>query len=634
MTDHDSPLPDRAPHDSSPEAPSDDQHQIAAAEQSWPTAEEQSQHQAGEQSWPSAAEASVDPTPVAEQSWPTADEAPVEAPVGALPEAADATPVADAAAIENSDADGTLPADDSPATGPLHTLPGGPDWHSRPSGALRATPVEAWSQAGTPGYHDPSVDAQTWFASRPATGQVPSGPAAASRPSGPAPRAGYPTFTGAYQQPGVTGATPQAPAPGWHHTRTDLPPLGAAAAPAAVATEKPKRKKTTLIAATTVALALAAGFGGGLLGAHVGNSADVSAASDSSLTQQSAAAPVSAVATSGATIESVAAKVLPSVVSILATSDSSGGEGSGIILTKDGLILTNGHVIEGATDLTVRFNDGTTAKATVVGADTTDDLAVIKAEGVSNLTPATLGTSANLVVGQQVVAVGSPLGLSATVTSGIVSALNRPVRTASSEDQQQQQQPQDPFGGQGNGNGDEQQGQSTTAASGTVLNAIQTDAAINPGNSGGPLVDMNGSVIGINSAIASLSDSSSSSQSGSIGVGFSIPIDQAHRIAQEIINTGKAQHAVLGASVRDNATSATQMPTGALVASVTADGGAAKAGLKEGDVITKVGDLPVDSADALIAAIRSQTPGGTVKITYVRGSDTASADVTLGATSS
>jgi putative serine protease PepD len=611
MTDHDSPLPDRAPHDASTEAHSDEQYATQTAEQAGPAVDQAPTDQA------------------------RTDEAPADTPAPEDAAAVDTPDDAEALPVDESSASAAaLPVDDSPVTGPLHTVEGGPDWHSRPSGALRATPVEAWSQAGTPGYHDPSVDAHTWFAGRPATGQVPSGQDAAAQPSGSAPRAGYPIFTGGYQRPGATGATPPAPAPGWHQTRTDLPPLGSAAAPSALATaEKPKRKKTTLIAATTVALALAAGFGGGLLGAHVGNNADVATAADSSLTQQSPAAPVSAVATSGATIESVAAKVLPSVVSILATSDSSGGEGSGVILTKDGLILTNGHVIEGATDLTVRFNDGTTAKATVVGSDTTDDLAVIKPEGVSNLTPAALGTSANLVVGQQVVAIGSPLGLSATVTSGIVSALNRPVRTASSEDQQQQQQPQDPFGGQGNGNGD-QQSQSTTAASGTVLNAIQTDAAINPGNSGGPLVDMNGNVIGINSAIASLSDSSSSSQSGSIGVGFSIPIDQAHRVAQEIINTGKAQHAVLGASVRDNATSQTQMPTGALVASVIADGGAAKAGLKEGDVITKVGDLPVDSADALIAAIRSQTPGGTVKITYVRGSDTASVDVTLGATSS
>jgi putative serine protease PepD len=556
-------------------------------------------------------------THVPDTLTPSAGVSPTEAPVdGPSVDTPDEQPVA------------VDPIDDAPVTGPLHTVPGGPDWQSRPSGALRATPSDqAWSQAAA-GPVDPN--AQTWFGSRPgATGAT----GATPRP--------YPVFTGSFQQP-ATGAVGQPGQPGWHQTRTDLPPLGVAGMPAtgtpATTTEKPKRRKGTLVAATTVALALVAGFGGGVLATNLTDS-KVNTAADSSLTQTSAAAPVSDVSTTGTSVEAVAKKVLPSVVSIVSTSDSSAGEGSGVILTKDGLILTNNHVVEGASNLTVRFNDGTTATAKLVGADTTDDLAVIKAEGVSNLSPATLGTSSNLVVGQQVVAVGSPLGLSATVTTGIVSALNRPVRTADSEDQQQQQQQQDPFGGlggQGNGQTDpnqDQQGQSTSAASGTVLNAIQTDAAINPGNSGGPLVDMNGNVIGINSAIASLSDSSSG-QSGSIGVGFSIPIDQAHRIAQEIINTGKAQHAVLGASVRDNTTSETAMPTGALIASVVADGGAAKAGLKEGDVVTKVGDLPVDSADALIAAIRSQNPGGTVKITYVRGSDTATVDVTLGATSS
>ena len=172
-----------------------------------------------------------------------------------------------------------------------------------------------------------------------------------------------------------------------------------------------------------------------------------------------------------------------------------------------------------------------------------------------------------------------------------------------------------------------------------MLNAIQTDAAINPGNSGGALVDMSGAVIGINSAIASLSSDSSSTQSGSIGVGFAIPIDQAHRIAQEIISTGQATHAVLGASVGDapdttvqNSTAAAQagLSAGAKIASVTSGGGAASAGLAAGDVVTKIGSTPVDSADALIAAVRSAAPGSKVTITYTRGSDTKTATVTLG----
>ena len=230
----------------------------------------------------------------------------------------------------------------------------------------------------------------------------------------------------------------------------------------------------------------------------------------------------------------MADKVLPSTVSVLASTNEGFGEGSGVILTADGLILTNNHVIAGATDLQVRFNDGTTAAAEVVGSDSVDDLAVLRAQGVSGLTPATLGTSADLAVGQPVVAIGSPLGLSATVTSGIVSALDRPVRA---------------------GGGDE-------SSQYTVMNAVQTDAAINPGNSGGALVDMSGNVIGINSAIASLSTNADGGQGGSIGVGFAIPIDQAKRIAQEIIDTGFATHAVLGASVGDATMGGSQITEG------------------------------------------------------------------------
>jgi putative serine protease PepD len=251
----------------------------------------------------------------------------------------------------------------------------------------------------------------------------------------------------------------------------------------------------------------------------------------------------------------------------------------------------------------------TSATATVVGSTATDDLAVLRADGVSGLTPATLGSSAALAVGQPVVAIGSPLGLSATVTSGIVSALNRPVRTASSEPS------------------------ATGQSQDTVINAVQTDAAINPGNSGGALVDMTGAVIGINSAIASLSDTSNGSQAGSIGVGFAIPIDQAKRIAQEIIDTGKATHAVLGASVGDAADKSSQIPTGAQVADVTAGGGAQAAGLKAGDVITSIGGQPVESADALIAAVRSATPNGTTDVTFTRDGQSQTVSVTLGSAS-
>jgi putative serine protease PepD len=386
----------------------------------------------------------------------------------------------------------------------------------------------------------------------------------------------------------------------------------------------PRRGRGTLIAAATVAAALIAGVGGGYwASSHASSTTGASPSSSTQLNSPTVSANLTP-APAGS-VEQVAATILPSVVSVLSTSSSSAGEGSGVILTADGLILTNNHVIDGATSLEVQFNDGSTATATVVGADSTDDLAVIKAQGVSGLTPAAIGTSADVQVGQAVVAVGSPLGLSATVTSGIVSALNRPVATSDAQQQDPQQQQQFPGRGQSQG-----RTQTPAATQATVINAIQTDAAINPGNSGGPLVDMNGKVIGINSAIASLS-SGNSGEAGSIGVGFAIPIDQAKRIADEIIQTGKATHAVLGASVGDSTLDGNSLLTnGATISAITAGGGAEKAGLQVGDVITKVGDQKVESSDALVAAIRSAPPNTAVDITYTRGSASNTVSVTLG----
>jgi putative serine protease PepD len=384
-----------------------------------------------------------------------------------------------------------------------------------------------------------------------------------------------------------------------------------------------RAKRSTAVVATAVVLGLGAAFGAGYLGSQVGPSTN--SAADSSLTQTTTSAPVAEKVPTGS-VQTVANAVLPSVVSVIAANGQSMDEGSGVILSKDGQILTNNHVVAGAQQISVRFNDGSTATATLVGGDATDDLAVIKAKGVSGLTPAKLGSSGSLQVGQQVVAIGSPLGLSATVTSGIVSALNRPVRTQSEQQQQQQQ----PWGNQGQ----DQQGQPQSSGSAdTVLNAIQTDAAINPGNSGGALVDMSGGVIGINSAIASMTDSSSG-QAGNIGVGFAIPIDQAKRIADEIIKNGYATHAVLGASVQSASTADQLSSTGAQIASVTDGSAASKAGLKAGDVVTKVGSQSIESSDALVAAIRSQVPGGTVDLTYLRGSKTSTVKVTLGSAKS
>ena len=493
-------------------------------------------------------------------------------------------------------------SDDSPNTGPLGEVPP-PVWQPRPSGALS---TDAWASPSSPALYGP--DSSTNYG----TGSYQAAPHFGQIPGAQPPQFGGTASYPAYGRP--EQLAPTGP------SRPGDASMGSASTVSAVRTAKSRSGVTRALVAAMVALLVLAGcFGAGWWGSET---ARQNAVADSSLTQQQSSPVVSdAQPVAASNVESVAGKLLPSVVSILSLSSSQSAEGSGVILTSDGLILTNNHVIAGATELTVRFNDGATASAKVVGSDATDDLAVLQASGVSGLTKAALGSSANVKVGEQVVAVGSPLGLSATVTSGIISALNRPVRTAA------EQQPQDPTGGSSQ--------QSTTQD--TVLNAIQTDAAINPGNSGGALVDMSGKVIGINSAIASLS--SGSGQSGSIGVGFAIPIDQAYRIAQEIINNGHATHAVLGASVGDAPDSKSANPTaaaraglsvGAKIASVTAGGGAAGAGLLADDVVTKIGSSTVGSADALIATIRSAKPGSQVVITYVRGTATKTATVTLG----
>ena len=297
------------------------------------------------------------------------------------------------------------------------------------------------------------------------------------------------------------------------------------------------------------------------------------------------------VAATPGSIQQIAAKVLPSVVQVQVMMGNQGGEGSGVVLSRDGLLLTNNHVVESAAGtgngaITVTLQDGTSASTSIVGRDPSADIAVIKIANQSTLTPIAIGSSANLAVGQNVVAVGSPLGLAGTVTSGIISALNRPVST----------------GGAGSGQS-------------SVLDAIQTDAAINPGNSGGALVNMNGQLIGINSAIASLGTSSSSgAQSGSIGLGFAIPIDQANRIDQELITQGTATQAALGVSITATPPAASTA-TGAIIAAVSPGGPADKAGITAGSVVTKVDDRVIPDGDSLVAAIRSHTPGDSLTLT-------------------
>lgn len=325
----------------------------------------------------------------------------------------------------------------------------------------------------------------------------------------------------------------------------------------------------------------------------------------------------------------IAAKVLPSVVSINVTGSGESDTGSGVILTSSGYILTNNHVVAAAAGggtVSVSFNTGATSSAKIIGTDSLDDLAVIKV-AKSGLTPASLGNSSLLQVGDPVLAFGAPLGLTGTVTSGIVSALNRPVQT----EEEQQPEEIDPFGsGLGNlfgfGSGSSGSSGSSTAQP-TVIEAIQTDAAINPGNSGGALVDTAGQVIGINSAIATLSDGLDTGvQSGNIGVGFAIPINEAKTIAHELITTGHAQHPLLGVSLADKTVGGVDE---AVVQAVSAGGPAAAAGIKVGDVITAVGGVQTQGVDAVIAAVRSYAPGQKLAVRVDRGGKSKTLTVTL-----
>ncbi|GGG78691.1 trypsin-like serine protease [Corynebacterium pelargi] len=299
-------------------------------------------------------------------------------------------------------------------------------------------------------------------------------------------------------------------------------------------------------------------------------------------------------------VEAVAAKVLPSVVSIQVVGRSGGDEGSGSIISSDGYILTNNHVVAAAADgsarMAVVLNDGRQFEADFVAGDPNTDVAVIKLRGAEGLPTINFGDSSNLTVGQEVVAVGSPLGLSATVTTGIISAVNRPVRAS---------------------------GAATGQSS--LIDAIQTDAAINPGNSGGPLVDMQGNLIGMNSMIASLSNTQEN-LAGSIGLGFAIPSNFARRVAQQLIDNGEASQPMIGVEVAANANL-----RGALVAQVQPGGPGDRAGIKRGDVIIRVGDRTIDSADALVAAVRSSGFGETVKVQIVdeNGANPREVEVTL-----
>ncbi|SDE12773.1 S1C family serine protease [Auraticoccus monumenti] len=425
-----------------------------------------------------------------------------------------------------------------------------------------------------------------------------SGPGAHGRPDGWAAPTGAPL--GPVPPTGPTGRGPlPPPRPSW------APPAGAA--PATATTLPPARPTGTrrrgvigVAALTALVVGGAAGLGGAVVGSQLAAGPVAPSAAPSASTQPTVAAPAP-VPSGGRSTQpavGVAAAVLPSTVTI----ESGSSTGSGFVLGDDGTIMTNNHVVasaaeDGSGEVKVVFDDGTRAQATIVGRSPGYDLAVIQVQDEAPLTPVRIGSSEGVAIGQSAVAVGSPLGLGGTVTEGIISALDRPVVV---------------------GGGADAQGASA------YINAIQTDAPINPGNSGGPLVDGEGRVIGINSAILSLGAQGGDAQGGNIGVGFAIPIDQAMEIGRLLIEDGEATYPVIGAQVRTQPDD-----SGVLLDEITPGGAAERAGLRRGDVVASIDGERVWETVELIVSIRTHRPGETVTLGVLRDGRTREVAVEL-----
>jgi len=373
---------------------------------------------------------------------------------------------------------------------------------------------------------------------------------------------------------------------------------------------KPRRLAELVAVAALAAVLASAGTYGLTRGDVV-----ASPASQSRTSATTSSAPVVQADPSAPNWSVTAAAVSPSVVAISVESSQSGGQGSGVIFDAKGHIVTNNHVVAAGgsgSKISVTLNDKRTYDATIVGTDPSTDLAVIKLTNAPNdLKPIALGDANTLKVGEPVMAVGNPLGLAGTVTTGIVSALNRPVTTSP-------QQSGDPFG------------QQQPAGEPVVTNAVQTSAAINPGNSGGALVNAAGQLIGINSAIASLGSSGASSQSGNIGIGFAIPVNEAKSIAEQLITSGKALHAYLGVIPKDGVVAdGSAKRAAAVITSVSGGTPADKAGLRVGDAIIAVDDEPIDGALSLIGQVRERSAGDKVTLKFLRDGETKTVSVTL-----
>ncbi|MCF6522110.1 trypsin-like peptidase domain-containing protein [Streptomyces sp. JJ36] len=588
--------------------------------------------------------------------------APGEGPGAASGGAAGASPAAPASPGTDSPSPGANPAGTAPGAAEP-TAPGAVPPPGAPGAEAPAAPADT-TPAGNPGAPPPpGAAAQDHTAPLPPVpGATPAGGAPGATPAGgpyeapyqkarnTGPAGGTDPYTGPAAAPGATpppgstptGASPTGPAPaahasdGYGGTGAAQPPHGGWgaqgggqggadhhggpgdggasgghgggphnpwAAPPASPPPAPRRRRGGLLVAAVAAAALVAGGVGGGIGYVAAEGSEGSGSTTVSTDVGSEALNRSPDSVAG-----IAAKALPSVVTIETGGGGESGTGTGFVYDKEGHILTNNHVVASAADggkLTATFSDGKSYEAEIVGRAQGYDIAVIKLAdaGDRELKPLPLGNSEQMKVGDATIAIGAPYGLSGTVTTGIVSAKNRPVASS------------DGSGGDA-----------------SYMNALQTDASINPGNSGGPLLNAQGAVIGVNSAIQS-GGGGLGGQSGSVGLGFAIPVNQAKRVASQLIETGVPVYPVIGVRVQTD-----RQGNGAVIAEqvsgggepVTPGGPADKAGLEPGDVITSFDGTKIDSSPTLIATIWAHKPGETVELTYERNGEEQTTEITLG----
>jgi putative serine protease PepD len=602
----------------------------------------------------------TEPRQQAEAAPEVAAAAETASPAPATPVASTPAPAAEAAGAPAPAAAPTAvaPTAAAPATPAAHsatqTAPTAPVAAAAPQAQAPAAPTAPTAPTPTGTVYTPGQTPQPYHAAQyshqPAAHVAPATQYPAQQPgySGAqtAPAAGHQPGhpTAAANQAPHTQTQPTQPLPGSHGS---VPPaFGGPSGPGGPGTPngaaqdtpsgQPKQRRVGLgVAAAIVAAALIGGASGAGITALVGGDRSPGTVESSATGTQNIVVNDTE---SVNEITAVAAKASPSVVTISVAGGQGAGTGSGIVISEDGYVITNTHVVTldgttGEPTIQVKASDGRLYTADLIGTDPMSDLAVIKLREASGLQALEFADSDALNVGDAAIAIGAPLGLSGTVTNGIVSALNRSIDVKSSavpespEDSREgeSQQPFDFWNFDIPG----QEGGQQTQSGGTIsIPVIQTDAAINPGNSGGALLDSQGRIIGVNVAI--LSAGGASGQAGNIGVGFAVPANLAERVAGELIEDGSASHGLLGATVTSAQAEAEAKNVGALITDVTPGGAAASAGLQAGDVVTELNGIQITDQTDLTAQVRAQAGGAKTQLTYIRNGESTTLDVTLG----